>query len=99
MSLTADPTYTFTFYTAHLYGASPESMQPKLEYLELPLSEQGFIDAMFSTVAPTNANTQSAAGGGGPIVNTFGSGRVLIPSNNTTVYGTASRNTWVPVTL
>lgn len=99
--LTAGVTYTFSFYTAHLYGASPANMLPVIDYTDLPLSEQGNIGALFSVAAPTTANTESGSGsfGATSIVNTFGSGRVFIPAGNTDVYGAGSRNTWVMVTL
>lgn len=101
-ALLAGVTYTFSFYTAHLYGSSPSGISPALNYVDLPAAEQGFIGAVFSTAAPTIANVQPLAGGGSgstSIVNTFGSGRALIPATNTAVYGMASRNTWVPVSL
>lgn len=97
--LVAGVTYTFSFYTAHLYGASPAGMAPAIPYVDLPAAEQGYIGAVFSTVAPTNASTEPGSSNYGSIVNTFGSGRVLIPATNTDVYGAASRNAWVPVTL
>ena len=101
-SLQAGVTYTFTFYTAHIYGASPTSFPPpgNFNYDDLPDADQGFIGLVFSTAAPVAANT---VGNLSPrynsIRNDFGSGRVLIPKSNTNVYGAASRNTWVMVTL
>ncbi len=99
--LTAGVTYTFSFYTAHLYGASPANMLPVVDYADLPASEQGYLGALFSATAPTTANTQSGSGsfGATSILNTFGTGRVLIPASDTNVYGAGSRNTWVMVTL
>lgn len=97
--LVAGVTYTITFYTAHLHGSSPAVMLPTVAYTDLPVAEQGFIGIAFSTAAPVNANTEAGSSNYGSIVNTFGSGRVLIPVTNTDVYGAASRNTWVPVTL
>lgn len=97
--LVAGVTYTLTFYTAHLYGSSPAGMMPVLTYADLPAAEQGFIGAVFSTAAPVNANTEAGSSNYGSIVDAFGSGRVMIPATNTDVYGAASRNTWVPVTL
>lgn len=97
--LVAGVTYTLTFYTAHLYGSSPAGMLPTVAYTDLPAAEQGFIGAVFSTAAPVNANTEAGSSNYGSIVNAFGSGRVLIPATHTDVYGVASRNTWVPVTL
>jgi len=97
--LVAGVTYTVSFYTAHLFGASPSGMMPVVSYLDLPVAEQGFIGIVFSTAAPTNASTEAGSSNYGSIVNSFGSGRVLIPASNTDVYGAASRNTWVPVTL
>lgn len=100
--LQAGVTYTFSFYTAHIYGASPTSFPPpgNYNYDDLPDADQGFIGLVFSTAAPVAANT---VGNVSPrynsIRNDFGSGRVLIPKSNTNVYGAASRNTWVMVTL
>lgn len=101
-TLLAGVTYTFSFYTAHLYGSSPTGISPVFDYVDLPATEQGFIGAVFSTAAPTIANVQPLAGGGSgstSIVDAFGSGRTLIPATNTAVYGAASRNAWVPVSL
>lgn len=97
--LVAGVTYTVSFYTAHLFGASPSGMMPVVSYLDLPAAEQGFIGVVFSTAAPTNASTETGSSNYGSIVNTFGSGRILIPATNTDVYGAASRNSWVKVTL
>ncbi|RQO32627.1 hypothetical protein DBR32_03275 [Taibaiella sp. KBW10] len=97
--LIAGTTYMLSFYTAHLFGASPPNMLPTLSYADLPEVEQGYIGAVFSTVAPVNSNSESGFMNSGSIVNTFGNGRVLIPASDTVVYGAASRNTWVPVTL
>ncbi|OJV55808.1 MAG: hypothetical protein BGO31_17090 [Bacteroidetes bacterium 43-16] len=97
--LVAGLTYTFSFYTAHIYGASPAGMMPILSYVDLPAAEQGFIGVVFSSTAPANANTETGSSNYGSIVNTFGSGRVMVPASNTDVYGAASRNTWVKVTL
>jgi hypothetical protein len=100
--LTAGVTYTFYFNIAHLYGASPTNMIPNtINYVDLPANEQGYIGAVFSTAAPVTANTEngSANFGATSLVDAFGSGRVLIPATNTAVYGTASRNAWVTVTL
>ncbi|QEC42963.1 T9SS type A sorting domain-containing protein [Pseudobacter ginsenosidimutans] len=100
--LQAGVTYTFTFYTAHIHGASPASFPTpgNFIYEDLPDAEQGFIGLVFSTVAPAAANT---VGNTSPrynsIKNDFGSGRSLIPKSNTAVYGSASRNAWVMVTL
>lgn len=97
--LVAGLTYTFSFYTAHIYGASPAGMLPVLSYVDMPAAEQGFIGAVFSSTAPANANTETGSSNYGSIVNTFGSGRAMIPASNTDVYGAASRNTWIKVTL
>ncbi|WP_222167247.1 T9SS type A sorting domain-containing protein [Edaphocola aurantiacus] len=100
--LTAGVTYTFSFSIAHLYGASPSNMMPSaISYVDLPVSEHGYIGAVFSTATPVSANTEngSANFGATSLVDAFGSGRVLIPATNTAVYGTASRNAWVTVTL
>lgn len=97
--LVAGVTYTFSFYTAHLYGLSPTNMMPVITFTELPAVEQGYIGVVFSTAAPTNASTEAGSSNFGSIVNSFGSGRVMIPATNTDVYGAASRNAWVPVTL
>jgi hypothetical protein len=100
--LIAGITYTFSFYTAHIYGATPSSFPPPtgLIFEELPDAEQGFIGAVFSTAAPVAANT---VGNTTPRYNSirddFGSGRALIPKTNTDVYGALSRNNWVRVTL
>lgn len=100
--LLAGVTYTLSFYTAHLYGAAPSNFPPtEFNFVDLPVAEQGFLGAVFSTVAPTTANTVNGAAnfGATSIVNSFGSGRVYIPSTNLDVYGSASRNNWVKVTL
>ncbi|MFC4164536.1 DUF6923 family protein [Epilithonimonas zeae] len=96
--LIAGITYSFSFYVAHMFGGSPSAFLPVLTYVDLPASEQGFIGAVFSTTSPSNSNT---VGGGSfaPLLNSFGSGRVLIPASNTDVYGATSRNNWVKVTL
>lgn len=100
--LVAGVTYTFTFYTAHLFGTIPSSFPPPTDitYHDLPDAEQGFLGAVFSTAAPVASNT---VGNTSPrynsLKNDFGSGRALIPKTNTAVYGAASRNTWVQVTL
>ncbi|MGN6420656.1 MAG: T9SS type A sorting domain-containing protein [Pseudobacter sp.] len=100
--LQAGVTYTFSFYTAHIHGASPASFPPPGNFIydDLPDPDQGFLGLVFSTAAPAAANT---VGNLSPrynsIRNDFGSGRVLIPKTNTSVYGAASRNTWVMVTL
>lgn len=100
--LQAGITYTFSFYTGHIYGSTPPTFPPPttLTFVELPDAEQGFLGAVFSTAAPVAANT---VGNTTPRYNSirddFGSGRVLIPKTNTDVYGPASRNTWVRVTL
>ncbi|NMN36143.1 DUF11 domain-containing protein [Pedobacter sp. SG918] len=100
--LVAGVTYTFSFYIAHIYGPSPAGFSPVLTYTDLPGAEQGFLGAVFSTAAPTQTNTGNGTGGSpyyNSIRNDFGTGRALIPKANTAVYGDASRNTWVPVTL
>lgn len=100
--LLAGVTYTFSFYTAHIYGAAPSSFPPPagINFVDLPDAEQGFMGAVFSTAAPVAANT---VGNTSPRYNSirddFGSGRALVPKTNTDVYGPASRNTWVKVTL
>lgn len=100
--LSAGVTYTFSFYTAHIYGTSPSAMLPAaITYTELPLAEQGYIGVVFSTTSPATSNTQggSSSFGATSIVDTFGSGRVLIPASNISVYGSTSRNSWVMVTM
>lgn len=100
--LVAGVTYTFSFYTAHLYGTSTPAtgLVPGITYADLPVAEQGFLGAVFSTAAPGAANT---VGNTSPrfnsIKNDFGLGRALVPATNTAVYGAASRNNWVQVTL
>lgn len=100
--LLAGVTYTFSFYTAHIYGAAPSSFPPPagINFVDLPDAEQGFLGAVFSNAAPVAANT---VGNTTPRYNSirddFGSGRALIPKTNTDVYGAVSRNTWVRVTL
>lgn len=100
--LLAGVTYTFSFYTAHIYGAAPSSFPPPtgINFVDLPDAEQGFMGAVFSNAAPVAANT---VGNTSPRYNSirddFGSGRALVPKTNTDVYGPASRNTWVKVTL
>jgi hypothetical protein len=96
--LVAGVTYRFSFYVAHLFGASPSSFSPVVTYVDLPAGEQGFIGAVFSTASPSNSNTVGG-GSSAPLLNTFGSGRALISSTNTDVYGATSRNNWVKVTL
>ena len=101
--LVAGVTYTFSFYVAHVYGASPAGFTPNtLTYTDLPVAEQGFLGAVFSTAAPVQTNTGNGSGGSPQytsIRNDFGLGRALIPATKTAVYGAASRNTWVQVTL
>ena len=101
-TLVAGTTYTFSFYVAHLYGSSlpATNFVSGIVYTDLPESERGFLGAAFSTAAPVAANTEgNITPRWTSIKNDFGLGRVLIPSTNTAVYGAASRNTWVPVTL
>ena len=100
--LVAGVTYRFSFYVAHLYGTtSPAKFAPSdISYVDLPSAEQGFLGAVFSTVSPTNSNIEAAPpGNAASIVNSFGSGRTLIPASNANVYGAASRNAWVKVIL
>ncbi|WP_131537045.1 hypothetical protein [Pedobacter nototheniae] len=102
--LIAGITYRFSFYVAHLNGASPTRLLPPMTYVDLPAAEQGYIGAVFSTSSPSNTNTvtdgsPSSNAGYAPLRNSFGSGRVLIPASNTAVYGAESRNAWVQVTL
>lgn len=100
--LVAGVTYTFSFDVAHFYGAPPSYLLPIVNYVDLPVGERGFLGAMFSTVAPTTANTVSGSGkfGASSIADTFNpTNRVYIPATNTDVYGTTSRNNWVRVTL
>jgi len=100
--LVAGVIYRFSFYVAHLHGTtSPAKFAPSdISYVDLPSAEQGFLGAVFSTVSPTNSNIEAAPpGNAASIVNSFGSGRTLIPASNTSVYGSASRNAWVKVIL
>jgi len=100
--LVAGTTYTFSFYVAHLYGSSTPATNflSGAVYTDLPESERGFLGATFSTAAPVAANTENVTTPRWTSIrNDFGLGRVLIPATNTSVYGAASRNTWVPVTL
>ncbi|WAC40917.1 beta strand repeat-containing protein [Pedobacter sp. SL55] len=101
--LVAGVTYAFSFYTAHLIGAPlPGSAPGALGYLDLPDAEQGYLGAVFSTVAPALTNTGNGSGGNpryNSIRDDFGSGRALVPKANTAVYGVASQNNWVKVTL
>jgi len=61
----------------------------------LPVAERGYFGLMFSTTAPTSAN--STNGGFGSIVDTFApTGRVYIPASNTAAY---TSGTWTQVTL
>ena len=61
----------------------------------LPVAERGYFGLMFSTTAPTTANTTN--GWSGSISNTFApTGRVYIPASNTAAYTSA---TWTLVTL
>ena len=96
-SMVAGRTYIITFWVSHLYGTNLPSFPPGATYLDLPASEQGYFGLCFSTSAPTSSNAGNA--GQGSIVNSFGSGRALIPASNTAVYGSASRNAWQQVTL
>ncbi|TDX87258.1 DUF11 domain-containing protein [Epilithonimonas xixisoli] len=101
-TLTAGATYTLSFYVAHLFGSQPARFnQPAgITFYDLPSDEQGYLGAVFSTAAPTLANT---VGNTSPrytsIRNDFGVGRVLIPNTNTDVYGATSRYNWVKATL
>ena len=101
--LVSGTTYSFSFYTNHLYGAAPSSFTPTgLTLTDLPTAEQGFLGLVFSAAPPAATNTGNGSGGFprfNSIRNDFGIGRALIPNTNTNVYGTASRNTWVKVTL
>ena len=96
-------TYSFSFYTNHLYGAAPSSFTPSgIILTDLPAAEQGYLGLVFSTAPPALTNTGNGSGGHpryNSIRNDFGIGRALIPNTNTSVYGTASRNNWVQVTL
>ncbi|MDA3614801.1 DUF7933 domain-containing protein [Polluticaenibacter yanchengensis] len=96
-SMIAGRTYIITFWVSHLYGTNLPSFPSGATYLDLPASERGYLGLCFSTSAPTSSNAGNS--GQGSIVNSFGSGRTLIPATNTTVYGSASRNTWQQVTL
>ena len=61
----------------------------------LPVAERGYFGLMFSTTAPTAANTTN--GNVGSIVNTFApTGRVYIPASNTAAYTSGA---WTQVTL
>lgn len=100
--LTAGVTYSITFYTLHLYGTSNTSGFGSINWTDFPNAEKGFLGLCFSAVSPTSANTAPSGGnpGTGPILNSWNTAkRTLVPTSNTDVYGTASRNTWVPVTL
>lgn len=101
--LQAGKTYRISFYTAHLYGTAPTTsftFSSGITYDDLPSAEQGYLGIVFSAAAPIAANT---VGNTSPrwtsLRNDFGVGRVLIPSTNTNVYGSASRNAWVKVDL
>lgn len=95
--LTAGVTYSITFYTMHAYGRTSMTGFTNLYFTDLIPAEQGFLGICFSDVSPTTANTNGTSGS---IRNTWNpTKRALIPASNTTVYGAASRNTWVPVTL
>lgn len=100
--LQAGATYLLSFHIAHLYGGATVSYnQPSsVTFHDLPSAEQGFLGAVFSTTSPVAANT---VGVSSPrwtsIKDGFGVGRTLIPATNTDVYGPASRNQWVKVTL
>lgn len=100
--LVGGTTYTFSFYVAHLYGSSTPATNfvSGTVYTDLPEAERGFLGAAFSTAAPVAANTEGVTSPRWTSIrNDFGLGRVLIPATNTAVYGAASRNNWVPVTL
>lgn len=96
-------TYSFSFYTNHLYGAAPANFTPTgITLDDLPDAEQGYLGLVFSTAAPVGANTGNGSGGNpryNSIRNDFGIGRALIPKTNTNVYGAVSRNNWVKVIL
>ncbi|MCX8525247.1 hypothetical protein OF897_15105 [Chryseobacterium formosus] len=101
--LVSGTTYSFSFYTNHLYGAAPTSFTPAgVNLTDLPAAEQGYLGLVFSAAVPAATNTGNG-GGGNPrynsIRNDFGIGRALIPNTNTDVYGAVSRNNWVKVTL
>lgn len=101
-ALVAGATYTLSFYVAHLFGSQPANFnQPAgITFYDLPVAEQGYLGAVFSTVAPVLANT---VGNTTPrwtsIKDDFGIGRTLIPNTNTSIYGSASRQAWVKVNL
>lgn len=101
--LVSGTTYSFSFYTNHLYGAAPASFTPAgVTLTDLPAAEQGYLGLVFSAAAPVATNTGNGLGGNpryNSIRNDFGIGRALIPNTNTDVYGTVSRNNWVKVTL
>lgn len=101
--LVSGTTYSFSFYTSHLYGAAPASFTPPgITMTDLPAAEQGYLGLVFSAAPPALTNTGNGTGGNpryNSIRDDFGMGRALIPNTNTNVYGTASRNTWVKVTL
>ena len=94
--LVKDVTYTISFMVAHLYGSTNTNAFGGINFVDLPLSEQGFLGIMFSESAPTQANVTSNYGS--PISDSFGSGKALIPVGHA-AYSSSSRNQWVPVTL
>ena len=95
--LVAGKTYTVSFYTMHGYGTSATSGYTGINFVDLPTAEQGFLGAAFSAASPTPSDTNGSLGG---ILDSWNpTKRVTIPSGNTTVYGSASRNTWVAATL
>lgn len=102
--LIAGVTYNITFYTMHLYGKSSTSGFSSMNYVDLLAAEQGYIGICFSAVSPTGSNTSTNGAtpnnNNGGILNSWNpTKRALIPASNTTVYGAAGRNKWVPVTL
>ena len=100
--LKAGVTYSITFYTMHVYGTILSS---STNYVDLLPAEQGFLGICFSNASPSISNTSptgsnpGAPGRSGILDSWNSTRRALIPSSNTSVYGAASRNTWVPVTL
>ncbi|PKK37884.1 hypothetical protein BWI96_05350 [Siphonobacter sp. SORGH_AS_0500] len=98
--LTEGVTYAISFYVRHPYMYYPGSAVNA----ELEPSDQGYLGLCFSDVLPTNANTSTVDVGGtvgqGGLYSSWNANhRALIPASNTSVYGTASRDAWVPVTL
>ncbi|MDR6194617.1 hypothetical protein [Siphonobacter sp. SORGH_AS_0500] len=100
-TLTAGVTYTIKFYTLHVYQSMIDdngNFQSDIEYRDLPTSLRGYLGVGFSATSPEAGGVFSATLGG--VLDSWNpTKRALVPASNQQVYGTASRNTWVPVTL